>query len=269
MPETGVRRITSLANDLIKDMRGLQSKKERAETGLFLAEGLKLVTDAFTAGWRVETLAYCDAVAGQPMVRQAIQTALAAGTDVVEVNEAVLEKIARRDNPQMVVAVIAQRFTSLPAADLKGTWVALEGIKDPGNLGTIIRTTDSVGASGVILLDDTTDPFAIEAVRATMGSIFHVPLVRMIRADFAAFVERSKVPVYGSHLAGAVDYRRIDYPEPAILLMGNEQSGLPEAYVALCTKVIKIPMAGQADSLNLAVATAVALYEMRRSRLTV
>ncbi len=263
-----IRKITSLANDLIKDMRGLQSKKERAETGLFLAEGLKLVTDAFESGWRVTTLAYCDRVGQQSMVSQAVATALQRGTDVVEVSEAVLEKISRRDNPQMVVSVIAQQYADLAPEAIKGTWVALEGIKDPGNLGTIIRTVDSVGASGVILIDETTDPFAIEAVRATMGSLFHVPLVRMSRDAFARFNHAARVPVYATHLKGAVDYRSVNYPEPAILLMGNEQSGLNDAFVALATTVIKIPMAGQADSLNLAIATAVTLYEMRRSRLT-
>jgi len=263
-----VRRITSLANDLIKDMRGLQSKKERAETGLFLAEGLKLATDAFTAGWRVQTLAYCESVARQPAIAEAVATALHRGADVVEVSEAVLEKISRRDNPQMVVAVIEQRYDSLPST-LAGTWVALEGVKDPGNLGTIIRTVDSVGASGVILVDRTTDPFALEAVRATMRSIFHVPLVRLTRDAFAAHVSACGVPVYGTHLKGAVDYRAIAYPEPAILLMGNEQSGLSVDCADLCTRLIRIPMAGQADSLNLAVATAVALYEMRRSRLDI
>jgi len=268
-PDTAsaIRRITSPANDLIKDMRGLQSKKERSETGLFLAEGLKLVTDAFAAGWRVVTLAYGEAVARQPKVIAAIETALSRGTDVVEVSEAVLEKITRRDNPQMVIAVIAQRYATLAPDALAGTWVALEGIKDPGNLGTIIRTVDSVGASGVMLIDETTDPFAMEAVRATMGSLFHVPLVRLTRAAFAALAAESGAPVYGTHLQGAVDYRSVDYPEPAILLMGNEQSGLPQAFVELCDQVIKIPMAGQADSLNLAIATAVTLYEMRRSRL--
>lgn len=263
----GVRRITSLANDLIKDMRGLQSKKERAETGLFLAEGLKLVTDAFEAGWRVATLAYCETVASQPRVREAIAMALKAGSDVIEVSEAVLEKISRRDNPQMVVSVIEQRYADLSPQALDGVWVALEGIKDPGNLGTIIRTVDSVGAKGVILIEETTDPFAIEAVRATMGSLFHVPLVKMSREAFGAFVAASKVPVYGTHLKGAVDYRSIDYPESAILLMGNEQSGLPESYLGFCTKVIKIPMAGKADSLNLAIATGIALYEIRRKSL--
>ncbi len=265
--QPGVRRITSLANDLIKDMRGLQSKKERAETGLFLAEGLKLVTDAFEAGWRVATLAYCETVANQPRVREAIATALKAGSDVIEVSEAVLEKISRRDNPQMVVSVIEQRYADLAPKALEGVWVALEGIKDPGNLGTIIRTVDSVGAKGVILIEETTDPFAIEAVRATMGSLFHVPLVKLSREAFGSFIAASKVPVFGTHLKGAVDYRSIDYPERAILLMGNEQSGLPESYLGFCTKVIKIPMAGKADSLNLAIATGIALYEIRRKSL--
>ncbi len=264
-----IRQISSLANDLVKDMRGLHAKKERAETGLFLAEGLKLVTDAFAAGWTVRTLAFCDKVGRQPMVARAIATALERGVDVVEMSEAVLEKISRRDNPQMVLGVIDQRFGELGDIDISRStiWVALEGIKDPGNLGTIIRTIDSVGASGAILIGETTDPFALEAVRATMGSIFHVPMVRATPAEFADFIARSKVPVYGTHLAGAVDYRSIDYPEPAILLMGNEQSGLPPAMVDLCTRVVKIPMRGQADSLNLAIATAVTLYEMRRSRL--
>ncbi|MDR3376196.1 MAG: RNA methyltransferase [Ancalomicrobiaceae bacterium] len=251
-------------------MRGLQAKKERAETGLFLAEGLKLVTDAFVAGWSVKTLAYAEKVRSQPMVAKAIAEALARGVDVVEVSEAVLEKISRRDNPQMVVSVIEQCYQPLEAidADKATVIVALEGIKDPGNLGTIIRTVDSVGASGVILVGETTDPFAIEAVRATMGSIFHVPIARASLDDFLAFARAKRLPMFGTHLAGAVDYRTPDYPEPAVLLMGNEQSGLPPRLVEACTQVIKIPMVGEADSLNLAIATGVTLYEMRRKRLT-
>ncbi|MDR3496465.1 MAG: RNA methyltransferase [Ancalomicrobiaceae bacterium] len=264
-----VRQISSLTNDLVKDMRGLQSKKERAETGLFLAEGLKLVTDAFAAGWTVRTLAYAEKVRSQPMVARAVDAALARGVDVVEVSEAVLEKISRRDNPQMVVSVIEQRFAAIEAInfDRATVIVALEGIKDPGNLGTVIRTVDSVGASAVVLVGETTDPFAIEAVRATMGSIFHVPIAKASAEAFITLVKAKRLAVYGTHLAGAVDYRSPDYPEPAVLLMGNEQSGLPQVLVDACTEVIKIPMAGQADSLNLAVATGVALYEMRRKRL--
>ncbi|MEJ1156876.1 TrmH family RNA methyltransferase [Prosthecomicrobium sp. N25] len=261
--------MTSLANPVVKDIRALQLKKERARTGLFLAEGLKLVADAIQEGWPLKVLAFAAKVRQQPMVQRTVEAALAAGALVIEVNEAVLEKISRRDNPQMVVAVFEQRTLPLDAVDLAGTtvWVALETVKDPGNLGTIIRTVDSVGGAGVILVGDTTDPFALEAVRATMGSIFHVPLAVADKAGFLAWTRRTGVSVVGTHLKGAVDYRCPAYAEPMVLLMGNEQSGLPDDLAAACATLVKIPMAGRADSLNLAVATGVMLYEIRRSRL--
>ncbi|WP_407048618.1 TrmH family RNA methyltransferase [Methyloraptor flagellatus] len=271
-PDAGpapAKEVTSLSNPLVKDLRGLHSKKERAETGLFLAEGLKLVADAIEQNWPIRTLVHAVKVREQPMVRRIADAARACGALVVEVSDDVLVKISRRDNPQMVVAAFEQRLLSLDDIDPSGTtvWVALEGIKDPGNLGTILRTVDSVGATGAILIGDTTDPFALEAVRATMGSIFHVPLAAGTMAEFAAWKAKHRVPVVGTHLKGAVDYRSIAYPEPVVLLMGNEQSGLPDAYVELCDHVVKIPMAGRADSLNLAIATAVMLYEIRRPRL--
>ena len=268
--ESGGKVVTSLANPVVKDLRALHMKKERAESGLFLAEGLKLVTDALEEGWPIRTLVHAARVKDQPLVAKAVKTAKARGALVLEVSDEVLTKICRRDNPQMVVAAFEQRLGSL--GDLTapiGVWVALEGIKDPGNLGTIVRTVDSVGASGVILLGDTTDPFALEAVRATMGSLFHVPLVAASLEEFAAWKAARKIPVWGTHLAGAVDYRSFDWPETCVLMMGNEQSGLPDAHVAACDGIVKIPMAGKADSLNLAVATAVMLYEIRRARLTV
>ncbi len=270
-PAQGVAKVvTSLTNPVIKDLRGLHQKKERTESGLFLAEGLKLVTDALEEGWPIRTLVHAFRVKDQPLVARAVATAKARGALVLEVSDEVLTKICRRDNPQMVVAAFEQRLGSL--ADLarpSGVWVALEGIKDPGNLGTIIRTVDSVGAAGVILLGDTTDPFALEAVRATMGSLFHVPLVAASLEDFAAWKRACGIPVWGTHLKGAVDYRSVDWPETCVLMMGNEQSGLPDAHVGACDGIVKIPMAGRADSLNLAVATAVMLYEIRRARLVV
>lgn len=268
--ETAAKQVTSLANPVVKDLRALHLKKERAESGLFLAEGLKLVTDALEEGWPIRTLVHASRVKDQPLVARAVKEAKARGALVLEVSDEVLTKICRRDNPQMVVAAFEQRLGRLD--DLvapTGVWVALEGIKDPGNLGTIVRTVDSVGASGVVLIGDVTDPFALEAVRATMGSLFHVPLVAAGLEDFAAWKTRTGIPVYGTHLAGAVDYRSVDWPETCVLMMGNEQSGLSDAHVAACDGIVKIPMAGRADSLNLAVATAVMLYEIRRARLTV
>lgn len=266
-----IKEVTSLANPVVKDMRALQLKKERERTGLFLAEGLKLVADAIESDWPIRILAYAAKAKGQPMVAKAAKAALARGALVLEVSEDVLEKISRRDNPQMVVAVFEQRRLSLDDVDLDAStvWVALEAVKDPGNLGTILRTADSVGASGVILVGDTTDPFALEAVRATMGSIFQTPIVAATAEQLVAWKRRTGVTMVGTHLKGAVDYRKIRYPEPCVLLMGNEQSGLPDALAEACDHLVKIPMAGRADSLNLAVATAVMLYEMRRTRLSV
>jgi TrmH family RNA methyltransferase len=186
---------------------------------------------------------------------------------VIEVSDEVLGKICRRENPQMVVAAFRQRLGTLEGLVPDGVWVALEGVKDPGNLGTIVRTVDSVGAKGVILLGETTDPFALEAVRATMGSLFHVPLVAASLAEFARWKQATGVKVWGTHLRGAVDYRTIAWPESCVVMMGNEQSGLDDAHAAVCDGLVKIPMAGKADSLNLAVATAVMLYEVRRERL--
>ena len=269
-PERAAETITSLANPAVKQLRALHMKKERADSGLFLAEGLKLVTDALDEGWPIRTLIHAARVKDQPLVARAVERARTAGARVLETNDEVLTKICRRDNPQMVVAAFEQRIGRL--ADLArpdGVWVALEGIKDPGNLGTIVRTVDSVGAKGVILLGDTTDPFALEAVRATMGSLFHVPLLAASLGEFTAWKSKTGVPVWGTHLKGAVDYRTVDWPETCVLMMGNEQSGLSDAHVAACDGIVKIPMAGRADSLNLAVATAVMLYEIRRTRLTV
>lgn len=267
-PAGAVKAITSLANPVVKELRGLHLKKERAESGLFLAEGLKLVTDALEEGWPIRTLVHASRVKDQPLVRRAAETAKARGALVLETSDEVLTKICRRDNPQMVVAAFEQKIGRL--ADLtkpEGVWVALEGIKDPGNLGTIVRTVDSVGAKGVILIGDCTDPFALEAVRATMGSLFHVPLYAGDLDEFVAWKRATGIRCWGTHLKGAVDYRTVDWPETCVLMMGNEQSGLPEAHVAACDGIVKIPMAGRADSLNLAVATAVTLYEIRRARL--
>ena len=264
-----VKHITSLANPLVKEIRGLALPKNRKASGLFVAEGLKLVADAVEAGWTIHSLVHAGNVAGQPLVARLAATAHAKGGTVVAVSEAVLAKITRRDNPQTVFGVFAQKL--VPVASIRpgtgDTWVALEAVRDPGNLGTIIRTVDAVGAAGVILVGETVDPFAIEAVRATMGSIFHVPLARAGRAEFEGLAKGWPGLVVGTHLSGAIDYRAAAYREPVLLVMGNEQAGLTPGLAALCQALVKIPMAGKADSLNLAVATGIMLFEIRRNRL--
>jgi TrmH family RNA methyltransferase len=190
---------------------------------------------------------------------------------VLEVSEQVLSAITRRDNPQMVVGVFEQRYASLKdiRPELGETYVALDRVRDPGNLGTIIRTADAAGASGVILIGETTDPFSLETVRATMGSVFAMPVIRANVVDFVKWQKAAGVQVVATHLAGAVDYRTIDYrKKPVVLLMGNEQAGLPDELAREATALARIPQQGRADSLNLAIATGIMLFEARRHLLT-
>jgi len=265
-----VKEVTSLANPLIKDIKALALKKFRDQQNAFMAEGLKLIIDALDLGWQIRTLVFAKAGRGNPAVEKVAARTVAAGGTVLEVSEKVLVAITRRDNPQMVVGVFSQRFLALRdiRADNGDVWVALDRVRDPGNLGTVIRTVDAVGAKGVILVGDTTDPFSVETVRATMGSIFAVPVARATTEAFLAWRGGFSGLVAGTHLKGAVDYRSVDFSRgPVLLMMGNEQQGLPESLAASCDRLLRIPQAGRADSLNLAVATGIMLFEIRRGAL--
>lgn len=261
--------ITSLANPTVKAIRALTLAKNRRESGLFIGEGLKLATDALAAGWPIRTFVFGSGGESRDAVEQAAAKARARGAEVLAVSQEILAKISRRDNPQTVIGVFEARLA--PAAAVEATpgalWVALETIRDPGNLGTIVRTVDAIGASGVVLIGETVDPFSLEAVRATMGSLFHVKLVRMSLDAFLTLRRSWKGRVVGTHLSATLDCRKARYGEPALLAMGGEQAGLSERLAAACDDLVKIPMAGAADSLNLAVATGIMLYEMRRGSL--
>ncbi len=266
-----VKEVTSLTNPIVKDLRSLALKKFRAQQGVFLAEGLKLVIDALDLGWVIKTLVYSKAGKGNSLVEQVAARTVAKGGDVLEVNEKVISAITRRDNPQMVVGVFEQKLQPLSEIKPQGNevYVALDRVRDPGNLGTIIRTADAAGAKGIILIGDTTDPFSLETVRATMGSLFAVPLARATEAEFLSWRKGFSGLIVGTHLKGAVDYRTIPYKgKPVILLMGNEQQGLPDTLASTCDKLARIPQEGRADSLNLAIATGVMLFEIRREALT-
>jgi len=266
-----VKQITSHSNPIVKEIKGLVAqRKHRSQSGLFVAEGLKLATDALAAGWGVRYLALGPDARDNPAAQKAAAAAKARGALILEVSTAVMSAMTRKDNPQTVVGVYEQKILAAKDIDPTGAtlWVALDRVRDPGNLGTIIRTVDAVGGAGVMLVGDCTDPFAVEAVRATMGSLFHVPLAKMSKEEFKALARTWPGTVAATHLKGSVDYRVPDYAEPVLLAMGNEQKGLEDDMAEACSTLIRIPQAGQADSLNLAVATGVALYEIRRKHLT-
>ncbi|MBY0564594.1 MAG: RNA methyltransferase [Hyphomonadaceae bacterium] len=255
--------ITSAANPLIKRMKSLHLKKGRAETGLFLAEGARLALEAADLGVWPDVLVYAPAALERGPLRDLIARAETRAR-VIETSESVLAQIAKRDNPQTVLGAYRQMMS--PLAGLDGaTIVALDGVRDPGNLGTILRTADSVGAGGVVLVGESCDPFSVEAVRASMGSLFAVKLARASFAELLAYKHERGATLIGASLKGrALDEAAA--PSRAIVLMGNEQSGLSAEMEVACDLLVKLPMKGRADSLNLAIATGVLLYDLWRRR---
>lgn len=264
------RLVTSLQNDSVKLIRSLEMRKARRETGLFVAEGTSLLISAREHGWAPRMLVSGPGAADSDLGRALAGWAARSGADRLDVSVQILEKLAAKDNPQSVIGVFEQRWhdaATLARPGASDLWVALEGVRDPGNLGTILRTIDAAGATGVILVGATCDPFSHEAVRASMGSIFAVPVARVEPAAFLALAKAWPGDVVGTHLSGRLDYRDAGCRDPVLLVMGNEGAGLTAEATAVCGKLVRIPMAGSLDSLNLAVATALMLFEIRRPKL--
>ncbi|MCB1529269.1 MAG: RNA methyltransferase [Hyphomicrobiaceae bacterium] len=262
--------ITSLQNDRVKAIRALDMRKERKATGLFVAEGASIIFTARENGWMPQTLVARENTLSAGVVTELSRWVMQAGGNVMAVSEAVLAKLSSKENPQSVLGVFKQRHAPLPDPRSLGTGdvvLVLEEVRDPGNLGTIMRTVDAVGAKAVILVGQCCDPWSRECVRATMGSIFAVPISR---ASHDGYLEWSKAwpgDVVATHLAGTEDFRMAHYRAPSLLMMGSEGPGLSDQMAAVATRKVKIPMAGRLDSLNLAVATALVLYQMRGSNL--
>jgi len=269
-PSRGTRAVTSLQNERVKFIRALEMRKARRETGLFVAEGASVLVSARDAGWKPQMLVFLAGSAGAGIHRELLSWAEGAGAECLEVSEAVLGKLAAKDNPQTMLGVFEQRWQAAPAPKAEpdtAVWLALEGIRDPGNLGTIIRTVEAVGAKGILLVGACCDPYSRECVRATMGSIFNVPLVRTDGEAFRVWASGWPGDAVGTHLSATEDFRGVPYLGPVLLMMGSEGPGLSDQLAEACSRLVKIPMAGRLDSLNLAVATALVLYEVRRPRL--
>ena len=258
------RQITAFSNPLVKQMRGLRDKRHRREEGLFLAEGLRILTEARETGRLPRYLFFAAASARHPLVEALVAAVESAGGEAIETVPDILTKLSGKDNPQAVVGVFEAFETSLDAIERAsaGIWLVAEKLRDPGNLGTILRTGDAVGAGGLILIDECVDPFSVEAVRASMGALFTVPIVQAQWPDFRRWLRSGPGQLVGLSLDTDTDYRAADYAAPTFLLTGNEAQGLPPDYAAECDLLVKLPMLGKADSLNAAVATAVMAYEV-------
>jgi len=258
------REITAYSNPLIRRIRNLRDKRHRRAEGLFLAEGLRILTEAREAGRLPEYLFLAQESAAHPLVQALIADVEAAGGEAIKTTPDILSKLSGKENPQAVVGVYPEFAIPLDALDRSSAtiWLVAERLRDPGNLGTILRTGDAVGAGALILIGECVDPFSVEAVRASMGALFTVPIVQADWPDFMAWLRSGPGQLVGLSLDTDTDYRGAVYTAPTFLLTGNEAQGLPDDYAAACDLRVKIPMLGKADSLNAAVATAVIAYQV-------
>jgi TrmH family RNA methyltransferase len=261
------RQVTAFSNSTVKLLRSLRDKKARRAEGLFLAEGLRILTEARDSGRLPEIVAFSTEGAKHPLAAEIISATEAAGGDAIETTPDILSKMSGKDNPQMLLGAYRQPDTAISAIDraMAPLWIVAQALRDPGNIGTILRTGDAVGAGGLILIDDCADPFSVEAVRASMGALFTQAIATARWPEFLAWLRSGDGQLVGTSLKASSDYLEAEYRQPCFLLMGNEQQGLPADYEAECDMLVKIPMAGRADSLNAAIAAAVMAFQIKAS----
>jgi TrmH family RNA methyltransferase len=257
--------ISSRSNPLVRQIRAQRQTKQRRTSGLFLVEGIHHVGAVIEAGWQVELVAYAperltsayalDLLAGLP--RRGVQLAALSAELFAELTD--------RQNPAGILALVRQRSLALEDLDRDRLrcGVACVAPQDPGNVGTILRTMDAAGAQALLLLDGGADPYQPACVRASMGTLFHLPVVQSTFPEFLGWLRRRDCLLIGSSAHAPLDYRSAALPDrPFFLLLGSEQKGLTPEQLAACDRVVSLPMRGRASSLNLAVAAGILLYTL-------
>ena len=263
--------ITSGANPVVKRVRLLADRKHRRRAGAFVVEGTQLVWQAVEAGADVEILLVAPGLLGRSAAARRL-TAMIAGQEergvrVARLSDEVFTRISGREGPSGLAAIVRRRLAGLAglAAGPAAVFVALHSIGNPGNLGTIIRTANAAGAAGVVLVGQTTDPFDPAAVKASMGALFTLPVAHAATpAEFFGWAAAVGVTVVTTSARAGQIFWDASYPRPLALLLGAEGAGLPSEVLARGDRQVQIPMSGTAESLNLAVAAGLLLYEVNR-----
>ena len=257
--------ISSRSNPKVRSARALRQRKQRAASGNFLVEGIHLVGAAQESGAQIEALFYAPELLKSQYALDLIEEARSSGVPCHPTTTEVFASLAAKEHPQGIIAVVRQAGGQLSElAPGEFPWgVACVAPQDPGNVGTILRSIDAVGASGLLLLDGGVDAFHPTAVRASMGAVFRRPVVTTSFPDFAAWAGQSGFQVIGTSAHGSRDFREIRrYKKPLVLLLGDERQGLTAQQAALCDPLVRLPMHGRVTSLNLAVAAGIMLYDM-------
>jgi TrmH family RNA methyltransferase len=255
--------------DVVSQLRALRSRQARERAGVYYIEGARIVAQALQAGAEIELGVVAPDLLSGGHAHSTVAALRQTGAQMAELTKSQFEAISFKENLQGIGAVVRMRPESLdalraaPPPGRRG-WVALEGVGNPGNLGAIMRTCDAVGCVGLLLLGNTVDVYHPAAVRASMGSFFALRLVGAGFDEFVAWKQTSggDYGVIGTTPDVTQAYREVRYPADYILLMGSERLGLSPRHQAVCDVLVRIPMVGTADSLNLGVATGIVLYEI-------
>jgi TrmH family RNA methyltransferase len=258
--------ITSLSNPLVKQARALHQKKARLESGTFLVEGIHHVGEAVEAGWNLDSILYAPELLTSAFARDLVASL---GSKPQPVTPAVMESLAEKDNPQGILAIVRQKQTRLdelknsavPGAQKVHCAAALVSPQDPGNVGTILRTLDAVGADALFLLDGGVELYHPTVIRSSMGTIFWKQIIQTSFDEFATWARKGNYQLIGTSAQGDVDYQTLVPRAPWILVLGNEQKGLSTNQTNACDVAVSLPMKGRVSSLNLAVAAGVLLYQ--------
>lgn len=259
--------ISSRDNELVKLSVALQQKKIRDEKGLCLLEGVRLVEEALFSGWKIEEIFVEERFVLTE--RFAALIALAAKQNILTytVTESVIKKMATTSSPQGVVAVVRQPSVALPEKAAGECWLLADELQDPGNFGTILRSADAAGCDGVLLSGNGVDPFGPKSVRASMGSLFHLPIaVNNDRAAVLQWIKTQQMRIFVADAGGRVPYDEADYGNGCVIVIGNEARGVAPFWREAADALISIPIYGKAESLNAAVAASLLLYEAARNR---
>lgn len=252
-------RITSRANPLITRLKKLKSRRSaRRQEGVFLCEGPKMLAEALKWGAEIEIVVCAEGI-DLPQLPNSVR--------VVEVPEELLAQVADTETPQGVV-FLCKAFN--PELDRELDWdriIVLDGLQDPGNVGTIWRTADAFGADGLVLCNHCADPWNPKTVRATMGAVFRLPVIECELGELAEGLRRRKIPLYATALRDDTEDLRAADLQKAAVIIGSEGRGVSEQALTLCDKTLKIPMTVRCESLNAAVAASVVLWEMAKNTL--
>ncbi|MCS7010038.1 MAG: RNA methyltransferase [Anaerolineales bacterium] len=259
--------ITSPSNPLLKQVRLLRQKKGREQTKLFLVEGILHIGEAAEAGWDIRTLLYCPERLRSEFGQNLVERLSEKGVRCVPVAEKAFQTISEKENPQGIIALVYQRYRTLSEFPPFSFIVALVSPQDPGNVGTILRTIDGAGADGLLLLEGGADPYHPSCVRASMGTLFWKPFAAATFDEFVDWARQRNCRILGTSAQGNIHPEQVNLDSrPTILLLGSEQKGLMPEHMAICDRILSLPMRGRATSLNLAVAAGIFLYALSSTR---